>query len=99
MYSRILKLAYPSKLLALNAPGIVRVALDLLLSARHARNSQPLAWLPSLGHPPVGIHRLPVDDRLAVAAVVVEVAHALARDLRRADKPGEEVSSRPDLRS
>lgn len=99
MYSRILELAYPSKFLTLNTPGIIRIALDLLLPARHARNSQPLTRLPSLGHPPVGIHRLPVDDRLAVAAVVVEIAHALARDLCRADEPGEEVGSGPDLRS
>ena len=78
--SRILKSANPTELLALNTSREVWVALDFLFPARHARNSQSFSRLASLGDTPMCIDRLSVDDRLAVAPVVVEVAHALSRN-------------------
>lgn len=95
--SRVLELANPSKFLALDASGEVGVALDLLLTARHASNGKPLSGLARLGHPPVSIHSLPVDHGLAVTSIVVEIAKTLARHLSSSHKPREEVSSGPDL--
>lgn len=93
----ILELANPPKLLTLDTPWVVRVALDLLLPARHARDRQPLAWLARLGDTPVRVDGLPVDHCLAVAAVVVEIAQSLTWQLSRPHKPRQEVGSRPDL--
>lgn len=94
---RILKLANPSKLFTLHTPRVIRITLDLLLPTSHTGDGEPLAWLTRLGDPPVGIHGLAVNDRLAVAPVVVKVAHALTRKLGRPHEPREEVGPRPDL--
>lgn len=93
---RVLEFAGPTKLFALNAARVVRVTLDFLLPTRHTGNGQPLPRLPRLCDTPVGINSLPVDNGLAMATVVVEVAQALSRHLRRSHKSGEKMCPRPD---
>lgn len=96
---RILKLADPSKFVALNASRVVRVAFYLLFAAGNACNSKPLPWLARLRHTPVSIDRLAINDSLAMRPIIVEVADALTRDLSLAHKSWKEMSASPNLRS
>jgi hypothetical protein len=96
---RVLKLADPAKLVALDASGIIRVAFDLLLATGNASNSESLAGLACFRHTPVSVNRLAVNDRLAMRPIVVEVADTLARDLSLAHKSWKEMSASPDLGS
>lgn len=93
----ILKLAHPTKLLALNAAGVIRVTLYLLLAACHTSNRQSLPRLTGLGYTPVGVDCFAIDHCLAVTAIVIEVTHSLARHLRGPHKSRQEVSASPDL--
>lgn len=94
---RILELAGPPKLLALNAARIIGVALDLLLTASHASDSQSLPRLSSLGHTPVSIDGLSINDTLTMAPIVVEVAESLPWNLCCPQKSRKKMRSGPDL--
>lgn len=98
-HSRILKLADPSKLVALHTSRIVRVALYLLFAAGNACNSEPLSRLARFRHAPMCVDWLAVNDSLAMRPIVVEVADTLARDLSLAYKSWKEMSAGPNLRS
>lgn len=97
LYLRVLEPTHPSKLLTLHTSWEVRVTLNLLLAASDARNSKPLPWLSRLGHTPVGVDGLAIDDRPAVSTVVVEVAQALSWYLGLPHEAWEELGSAPDL--
>lgn len=96
---RILKLADPSKFVALDTSRIIRVAFYLLFAAGNACNSESLPWLSRLRHAPVSVDRLAINNSLAMRPIIVEVADALARDLSLANKSWKKVSASPDLRS
>lgn len=78
VYLRILELANPPELLALDAAWVVGIALDLLFSTSDASNCQPLSWFPCLRHTPMRIHNFAVDDCFAMRSIVVKVAHSFA---------------------
>ena len=97
--SRILKLADPSKFVTLDTSRIIRIALDLLLAAGNASNSEPLPRLARLRNTPVSVDRLAINDSLAMRPIVVEVAYSLSRDFSLANKSRKEMSAGPDFRS
>lgn len=94
---RVLELADPTKLFALDTSRVVGVAFDLLLSAGNTGNGQPLSGLTSLCHSPVCVDNFTFDDRLAVATIVIEVTHALPRHLGCSNESGKEMASCPYL--
>lgn len=94
---RILELTNAPELLALDAAWIVRVTFDLLLPAGNTGYREPLPGLASLGHPPMSIDSLSVDYSLAVAPVIVKVAHPFPWNFGGAHKPRQEMCSSPDL--
>lgn len=95
--SRVFELADSSKLFTLNASRIVWIALDLLFSASNAGNGEPFARFASFGYSPVSIHGFTIDNSLAMASIVVKIAHALTRDFCFTDEAWQEVRSGPNL--
>jgi hypothetical protein len=71
---RILELANPSEFLALNAPRVIRITLDLLLAASNTRYCESLSWLSRLCNSPVRVDSLAINVGLAMRAIVIEVA-------------------------
>lgn len=75
--SRVLELTDPPKLLTLITRRIIRIVLNLLFPASDTGKWKPFSWLSSLRHPPLGIHSLSINVRLAVRTVVVEIADSI----------------------
>ena len=96
---RILEFANSAKLFALDTPRIVWVTFYLLLSTGDARNCKPLTWFACLGHAPVSIYSLAINHGFAVAAVVIEIAHAFAWNFSCPDKSRKKMGACPNLRA
>jgi hypothetical protein len=96
---RILKFTNSTKFLALNAPWIIWVTLDLLLSTSYACNRKPFSWLPCLCYTPVCIDSLSIYMSLAMGSIVVKVAKSFARNLCLPYETGQKLSTSPDLRA
>jgi hypothetical protein len=96
---RILEFADTAKLLTLNTAWVIRITLNLLLSACHAGNRQPFPGFASLGNTPMCVHSLAIDDRLAVASIIIKVAETFSWYVGSTNEPRQEMTARPDLRA